>query len=244
MRRKDKGFTLIELLVVVSIIALLVSILLPALGRARESARQVVCANNLHQIGVLMFMYTDGNNDRMVRHDHANTDLQWPKLLLPYLDTRPPDVYLCPTLMVKGLKVKWPNTNDPEYGYNFGFDYISYSATYRMHPWDEPYGKRVGKWWLESNDRLIIMDGVYYPALPPPYDDPDAKRVAPYVQFEAGPVNNEYLSSVNPGHVNDPWYDVDHTHYCHNGQVNVLFGGNHVNSFTPGEFHWVWVNGY
>ena len=52
-----RGFTLIELLVVVSIIALLVSILLPALGRAREAARDVKCLANLHSIGTALVAY-------------------------------------------------------------------------------------------------------------------------------------------------------------------------------------------
>lgn len=60
---KKRAFTLIELLVVVSIIALLVSILLPALGKARAQARRVVDATNLHTIGICLNMYGTDNND-------------------------------------------------------------------------------------------------------------------------------------------------------------------------------------
>lgn len=62
MRTRKSGFTLIELLVVISIIALLVSILLPALSKAREQAKKAVCASQLHTIGISLIMYTGEYN--------------------------------------------------------------------------------------------------------------------------------------------------------------------------------------
>lgn len=62
--RRSKGFTLIELLVVIAIIALLVSMLLPTLARARELARRALCRGNLKGIGTAIEMYKNASNDQ------------------------------------------------------------------------------------------------------------------------------------------------------------------------------------
>ena len=67
-----KGFTLIELLVVISIIALLVAILMPALSKAKEQARSTVCLSNLKQWGVIWQMYTDEWSDRFPDYQSFN----------------------------------------------------------------------------------------------------------------------------------------------------------------------------
>ncbi len=62
--KRSRGFTLIELLVVIAIIALLVSILVPSLSRARELAKRALCGGNLNGIGKGIAMYSTENNDK------------------------------------------------------------------------------------------------------------------------------------------------------------------------------------
>src|SRR5438874_1295633 len=69
---RPTGFTLVELLVVIGIIALLISILLPALNKARETANRVKCASNLRQIGMSIYMFAGENKQRLPYHQLVN----------------------------------------------------------------------------------------------------------------------------------------------------------------------------
>ena len=115
MRSKTKkGFTLIELLVVISIIALLLSILMPALTKVKDQARSAVCKSNLKQWGLCFSMYLVENNEKYaVGFSAAGTWDGWIEKMEPYYEDG--DLFICPSAKLyvndPAINMKWGSTN-------------------------------------------------------------------------------------------------------------------------------------
>jgi len=86
--QRQPGFTLLELLTVIAIIVLLASILLPAMGRAKEMGRRISCTNNLKQIGIAVTMYTMDYQGWFPNARIVTTGNTWWDNLSVYLNVR------------------------------------------------------------------------------------------------------------------------------------------------------------
>src|SRR5215471_725340 len=94
--RVSAAFTLVELLVVIAVIAVLASLLLPALSRARHKSRSFQCVNNFRQWGLAFRLYADDNSDFLPRRGQGVQPLaqidrpeDWFNALPPYLNQQP-----------------------------------------------------------------------------------------------------------------------------------------------------------
>ncbi len=164
--RRAKAFTLVELLVVIAIIGVLVSLLLPAVQAARESARRTQCKSNLRQIGFALTRYIDAQGPRGVFPDAAilpSEEFKRPEdqrqpaiyeVLGPYAEESD-GLYYCPS----DFGPLNPSTDVAEYdGYERPHDDLPYNST-DPYFYNEGSSYEYPSYRLEGRTRQEVVQG-------------------------------------------------------------------------------------
>jgi len=239
-KKKNTGFTLIELLVVIAIIALLLSILVPGLKKAKDYARRVICAGRLGQIGGAMKVYaqaydeflpSDLGRDNTTRERHS------------YVVYRKDDAVFLKADGVTPLPLRFARLYEaglmdmPEIFYcpNNAAESWKYESYINPAPWgtlDQVYNTK------SSSNQWVRIGLTYYPVernaklLTAGYPDPD-KAVTKYTNLN---LNMPYATDVlhtlkNVSHQSNSTYDANNNILTYGKfAVNALYGDAHVST--------------
>jgi prepilin-type N-terminal cleavage/methylation domain-containing protein/prepilin-type processing-associated H-X9-DG protein len=151
VKESQRGFTLIELLVVIAIIAVLASLLLPALSRAKEKASAIKCLSNLHQMGLALVLYTHDFDGGFPPRVTVN---RWPTQLRNYYASL--NLLQCPTELLQRTKSA-RKTNPPNVRPD---DAI---RAYIINGWNDYFGP-LGQNPDSLNGKQVKPDTLRYPS--------------------------------------------------------------------------------
>jgi prepilin-type N-terminal cleavage/methylation domain-containing protein/prepilin-type processing-associated H-X9-DG protein len=258
------AFTLIELLVVVAIIALLISILLPALGRARDSAKTAVCASNMHQQLLALQYYGEDNNRRMPLINGLNNlgvngpYFQYQTIFAFYPYVLNLDLFKCPAatgdksvkVLEGSLSPAWSPLTAPQGGLYF----VNTSDNFYVLV----AGPQAENWWpaedpqdpskTASNGAQLknVYTEYWYNDYSPAYDI--LGRPRPNTILDGRGIPLPHLNGGKIDKIPLPNYFVPLAEYTwgarvndgqelrHNGKINLGFLDGHVDRYTQPEY--------
>jgi prepilin-type N-terminal cleavage/methylation domain-containing protein/prepilin-type processing-associated H-X9-DG protein len=170
---RRRGFTLVELLVVIAVLAVLIALLLPAVNRARESARQAVCSSNLRQLAGAMLAYTADNDGAFpfsaeVGNVHPEDWIWWQRgrdprksAIAKYFNHYDESYFRCPSDRMDRPRIL---TDPYNYSYTMNEDFSSYYyPALRLSKVQSPAMKIM----VLEEDETTLDDGNYNPTYVP-----------------------------------------------------------------------------
>ncbi len=221
-----RGFTLIELLVVISIIAMLVALLLPAMEKSREAARRTVCSSYVRQFLLGVYMYAHDENDLVPpgSHHYGSRNNYYGRYVFAsntryYLATnysmRSVEQWICPSGFDRDRHNLWRSKGDKYPVYTSGFSNNASQTSYGYLVGHDHRGLDKGKGPSQSgHGRLYYLSEAADPS----------KRIVWYDAIRPDGVWKTPLST---------WYASANNHYSGNFKPD---GGNH--GFVDGHAEW------